>query len=82
MFQPNPKPAAAPAPRAVELARALVALREEREEATVDNLIGSGFTRAEIEFHRDAAVAEAARRWAVRRGPTGRARACRLKRAP
>ena len=63
MFQPNPKPALSPAPRAQAIARALVALREEREDATVDDLIGRGFTRAEIELYRDAAVAEAARRW-------------------
>lgn len=81
MFRPNPKPASSPAPRAVEIACALVALREEREEATVEDLIGSGFARAEIEAHRDAAVAEAARRWALRQAPTGRVGARRLKRA-
>jgi hypothetical protein len=63
MFQPNPKPAPSPPPRAEAIARVLVALREEREDATVNDLLGSGFTRAEIELHRDAAVAEAARRW-------------------
>lgn len=81
MFQPNRKSAFAPAARVIEIARTLVILREEREGATIDDLIGSGFTRAEIEVYRDAAIAEAGRRWALRQAVTDSAGSRRLKRA-
>lgn len=53
-------------PRAAAMSRALVALLQERESVSPEDLIARGFTRREIEAFRDDAVASAARRYDAR----------------
>jgi hypothetical protein len=65
MSQRNPKPASAPTPCAIELVRALVAVQEEQKRAIADDLLASGFTRAELELQWDTAVAKGGSRCAL-----------------